>query len=251
MAAARRCGVESGKPAYPSGFGHVLTCDYMSHKSNESFVPKQLVYCWRKVSDKNLEQRINIKFCVKIGKSASEALALLTVTYDEYTVEKLSVPEWHRWSKTSTHFSFPVREHACVFLRSQGDCSLWINCTRTNGEFTVLFVSANKDTGIPGSEIHYRTEPSALFTCFSPLRFLALSKIKKCPGVTTIYRHSWHPIQRDFTARYFGKRFSRLFPAVAPSSHEVHSFTRRVFRRRQQPLVQRQANLLSQGHSRN
>jgi len=29
------------------------------------------------------------------------------------------------------------------------------------------------------------------------------------------------------------------FPAVAPSSHEVHSFTRRVLRRRQQPLVHR------------
>jgi histone-lysine N-methyltransferase SETMAR len=29
------------------------------------------------------------------------------------------------------------------------------------------------------------------------------------------------------------------FPAMAPSSHEVHSFTSRVFRRRQQPLVHR------------
>jgi hypothetical protein len=36
-----------------------------------------------KISDKNLGQRINIKFCVKIGKSASEMLALLTVAYGE------------------------------------------------------------------------------------------------------------------------------------------------------------------------
>jgi len=42
------------------------------------------------VSDKNLEPRINIKFCVKIGKSASETLALLTVAYGEYAVKKLS-----------------------------------------------------------------------------------------------------------------------------------------------------------------
>ena len=28
------------------------------------------------MSDKDLKQRINIKFCVKIGKSASEMLAL-------------------------------------------------------------------------------------------------------------------------------------------------------------------------------
>jgi hypothetical protein len=43
--------------------------------------------------DKNLEQRINIKFCVKIGKSASETLALLTVAYGEYA---MSVFEWNR-----------------------------------------------------------------------------------------------------------------------------------------------------------
>jgi hypothetical protein len=49
------------------------------------------------MSDKNLEQRINIKFCVKIGKTASETLAaLLTVAYGEYALEKSSVFEWHR-----------------------------------------------------------------------------------------------------------------------------------------------------------
>jgi len=48
------------------------------------------------MSDKNLEQRINIKFCVKIGKSDSETLALLTVAYGEYAMKKSSVFEWHR-----------------------------------------------------------------------------------------------------------------------------------------------------------
>jgi len=46
-----------------------------------------------KMSDKNLEQQINIKFCVKIGKSASETLALLTVAYGEYAMKKSSVFE--------------------------------------------------------------------------------------------------------------------------------------------------------------
>jgi hypothetical protein len=32
----------------------------------------------------------------KIGKSASETSALLTVAYGEYTMKKLSVFEWHR-----------------------------------------------------------------------------------------------------------------------------------------------------------
>jgi hypothetical protein len=48
-----------------------------------------------KMSDKNLEQRINIMFFMKIGKSASETLALLTVVYGEYAMKKLSVFEWH------------------------------------------------------------------------------------------------------------------------------------------------------------
>jgi len=43
------------------------------------------------MSYKNLEQQINIKFCVKIGKGASETLALLTVAYGEYAKKKLSV----------------------------------------------------------------------------------------------------------------------------------------------------------------
>ena len=77
---------------YSSTFGHVPTCVYMSHRPNESFVPEQQSTCpWctvgGKMSDKNLEQQIKIKFCVKIGKSASETLALLTVTYGEYAVK--------------------------------------------------------------------------------------------------------------------------------------------------------------------
>jgi len=43
-----------------------------------------------KISDKNLEQQINIKFCVKIGKGASETYALLTVAYGEYAMNKLN-----------------------------------------------------------------------------------------------------------------------------------------------------------------
>jgi hypothetical protein len=42
----------------------------------------------REISDKNLEQRINIKFYVKIGKGASETLALLIMAYSEYATKK-------------------------------------------------------------------------------------------------------------------------------------------------------------------
>jgi hypothetical protein len=36
---------------------------------------------------------------VKIGKSASETLAVLTVAYGKYAMKKSSVFEWHRWFK--------------------------------------------------------------------------------------------------------------------------------------------------------
>jgi hypothetical protein len=90
--------------------------------------------------------------------------------------------------------------------------------------------------------------PSTLFTWLSPLQFLAFSEIKKCPEGPKI---CWHSKQRDVTARYFGKQFSRLFPAVAPLSHQVRSFTKKVFRRRQQPLVHSYANFAFTRHSKN
>jgi hypothetical protein len=75
----------------------------MSHRPTESFVPKQqsVVYCCvgGNMSDKNLEQRINIKFYVKIDKSVSETLTLFTVVYDEYAMKKSIGSEWHRQFK--------------------------------------------------------------------------------------------------------------------------------------------------------
>jgi putative salt-induced outer membrane protein YdiY len=49
------------------------------------------------MSDKNLEQRINLKFCVKIGDSASETLAALA--YGEYAMKKSSAFDRHRQFK--------------------------------------------------------------------------------------------------------------------------------------------------------
>jgi hypothetical protein len=41
-----------------------------------------------KMSDKNLKRRINMKFCVKIGKSASKTSDLLILAYGEYAMKK-------------------------------------------------------------------------------------------------------------------------------------------------------------------
>ena len=57
-----------------------MSCSFPSRRGSSTF-PWYVV--GGKMSDKNLEQRINMKFSVKIGKSASETLALLTVAYGE------------------------------------------------------------------------------------------------------------------------------------------------------------------------
>jgi hypothetical protein len=48
------------------------------------------------MSDKLLRQRINIKFCAKLGKSASENLHILTEAYGADAMKTSSVSEWHK-----------------------------------------------------------------------------------------------------------------------------------------------------------
>jgi hypothetical protein len=63
-----------------------------------------------KMSDKNLEQRTNIKFCVKIGNTARDTLVLLTLTSGEYDMKKMNVIERHG------RFREEREDHASVYL---------------------------------------------------------------------------------------------------------------------------------------
>jgi hypothetical protein len=47
------------------------------------------------MSEQNLEQCINIKFCANLGKSANETLEILRVAYGDNALKKVSVSEWH------------------------------------------------------------------------------------------------------------------------------------------------------------
>jgi hypothetical protein len=79
---------------------HVWTCSnlHLQKPQTEWVIRSQAVEevarvrCILLMSDKNLDQRINIQFCANTGKSASETLALLRVFYAEYTMKKLSDP---------------------------------------------------------------------------------------------------------------------------------------------------------------
>ena len=42
------------------------------------------------------EQRVNIKFCVKLGKTATETLQLLHDAYGDEALSRAQVFEWHR-----------------------------------------------------------------------------------------------------------------------------------------------------------
>jgi hypothetical protein len=66
-------------------------------EANKAVVAKQwqcyTSVCFRpggKMSDRLLVQRINIKFCAKLGKSASENLQMLTEAYGADIMKKLS-----------------------------------------------------------------------------------------------------------------------------------------------------------------
>jgi hypothetical protein len=48
------------------------------------------------MSDRLLEQCINIKFCGKLGKSTSETLQMLTEAYGADAMKNSSVFEWHK-----------------------------------------------------------------------------------------------------------------------------------------------------------
>jgi hypothetical protein len=48
------------------------------------------------MSDRLLEQCVNIKFCAKLGKSTTETLQMLTEAYSADAMKNLSVFEWHK-----------------------------------------------------------------------------------------------------------------------------------------------------------
>jgi hypothetical protein len=100
MATACCRGVESDKLMYPSMFGNVPSCVYLSYgQAAEKVVCVRGMLLGGIMSDNNLERWINIKFYLKIGKHPSETLALLTLACGECAMKKMSVSKCHRQFK--------------------------------------------------------------------------------------------------------------------------------------------------------
>jgi hypothetical protein len=45
--------------------------------------------------DSKIEQRVCIKFCVKLGKSATETVEMLCEAFGEHSLSRAAVFEWH------------------------------------------------------------------------------------------------------------------------------------------------------------
>jgi hypothetical protein len=51
--------------------------------------------------DGKIEQRVCIKFCAKLGKSATETLEMLHEAFGEHSLSRTAVSEWHSRVKAS------------------------------------------------------------------------------------------------------------------------------------------------------
>jgi hypothetical protein len=67
---------------------------------------------------------MEIKFCVKLGKNASDTCAVLSKAYGREAVEKPSIFEWHKQFKEGSHVKITNEDIAHPFLQYQGYRSL-------------------------------------------------------------------------------------------------------------------------------
>lgn len=68
------------------------------------------------MSERNLEQQIGIKFCVKNGKSSYETVVLVKMAYGKYAMKKVSIFEWHRQFKEGRKMCMIIQE---VWIQTQ------------------------------------------------------------------------------------------------------------------------------------
>jgi hypothetical protein len=75
------------------------------------------------MSDRFLEQRMNFKFCVKLGKNSSDTCAVFSEAYGAETMKKSSGFEWNKWFKEGWRVEMTNEDNAHHLLRCQGYCS--------------------------------------------------------------------------------------------------------------------------------
>jgi hypothetical protein len=70
------------------------------------------------------EQRLNVKFCVKLQKSPSETLEMLTKIYGEHTMSKSNVFKWPKVAKETTYIKVQDKKMLISFFTSEVSSTL-------------------------------------------------------------------------------------------------------------------------------
>ena len=65
----------------------------------------------------NVEQRVNIKFLTKLGKSATETYNLLTEVYGDQCLSRTQVFEWFKKFKEGREYVGTIQNRAVLPLR--------------------------------------------------------------------------------------------------------------------------------------
>jgi uncharacterized metal-binding protein len=76
------------------------------------------------MNERYLWKKIDIKYCVKLGKNASDTCAMLSDNYGREDMKNSSVFKWHKSFKEGREDVENDEDNAHHFLRCQGYCSL-------------------------------------------------------------------------------------------------------------------------------
>jgi uncharacterized metal-binding protein len=90
-----------------------------------------------KMRDRFLEKRINITFCVKLGKNASDTCAVLSETYGGKAMKKSGVSEWYKRLKEGRKNVEDDERSRPRSLRTDGNVEKVRNLTHSEGRLSI------------------------------------------------------------------------------------------------------------------